>query len=116
LLNFKNPEDQIARWFEILAAYDFEIEHRAGHSHANADGPLISYSRTTKERLFPIQVSLPFLSMILENLDPYHSSDIQLIFLLLSQKSCHYPMWKDHSGNSDININDNMGDNSTYAD
>jgi hypothetical protein len=37
LLNFKNPEGQIARWFEILAAYDFEIEHRAGRSHANAD-------------------------------------------------------------------------------
>jgi hypothetical protein len=33
----KNPEGQIARWFEILAAYDFEIEHRAGRSHANAD-------------------------------------------------------------------------------
>ena len=37
LLNFKNPEGQIARWFEILAAYDFKIEHRAGRSHANAD-------------------------------------------------------------------------------
>ena len=37
LLNFKNPEGQIARWFEVLAAYDFKIEHRAGRSHANAD-------------------------------------------------------------------------------
>jgi hypothetical protein len=37
LLNFKNPEGQIARWFENLAAYDFEIEHRAGCSHANND-------------------------------------------------------------------------------
>ncbi|CAC5421299.1 unnamed protein product [Mytilus coruscus] len=33
----QNPEGQIARWFEILAAYDFKIEHRAGRSHANAD-------------------------------------------------------------------------------
>ena len=37
LLNFKNHEGQIVRWFEILAAYDFKIEHRAGRSHANAD-------------------------------------------------------------------------------
>ena len=37
LLNFKNPEGQIARWFESLSSYDFKIEHRAGHSHNNAD-------------------------------------------------------------------------------
>jgi hypothetical protein len=30
LLNSKNPEGQIGRWFEILAAYDFDIEHRTG--------------------------------------------------------------------------------------
>ena len=37
LLNFKNPEGQLARWFEFLSAYDFKIEHRAGRSHNNAD-------------------------------------------------------------------------------
>ena len=37
LLNFKNPEGQLARWFEVLASYDFHIEHRAGRSHNNAD-------------------------------------------------------------------------------
>jgi hypothetical protein len=37
LLNFKNPEGQLARWFEVLASYDFRIEHRAGRSHNNAD-------------------------------------------------------------------------------
>jgi hypothetical protein len=47
-----------------------------------------------------VQVSLPFLSMILENLDLYHFSDIQSIFLLLSQKSCHYPIrkWENADG------------------
>jgi hypothetical protein len=30
LFNFKNPEGQLARWFEVLASYDFRIEHRAG--------------------------------------------------------------------------------------
>ena len=38
LINFKSPEGQLARWFEILAAYDFCIEHRAGLKHGNADG------------------------------------------------------------------------------
>jgi hypothetical protein len=38
LLNFKNPEGQLARWMEVLAEYNFIIEHRAGRSHGNADG------------------------------------------------------------------------------
>ena len=37
LLNFKNPEGQVARWIERLQPYDFEITHRAGRSHSNAD-------------------------------------------------------------------------------
>ena len=37
ILNFKNPEGQMARWLEILSSYDFEIVHRAGKSHSNAD-------------------------------------------------------------------------------
>lgn len=40
LFNFKNPEGQLARWFEVLASYDFKIEHRAGRSHNNADHAL----------------------------------------------------------------------------
>ena len=27
----------MARWLEILSSYDFEIVHRAGKSHSNAD-------------------------------------------------------------------------------
>lgn len=37
LLQFKNPEDQIARWIERLESYDFNIEHRKGGKHNNAD-------------------------------------------------------------------------------
>lgn len=37
LINFKNPEGQIARWLEVLSTYDFEIQHRAGRIHSNAD-------------------------------------------------------------------------------
>ena len=38
LLNFKDPEGQIARWIQVLGEYDFRIIHRAGRSHGNADG------------------------------------------------------------------------------
>ena len=38
LMNFKNPEGQVARWLEILSAYEMDIEHRAGNKHKNADG------------------------------------------------------------------------------
>ncbi|KAJ8349370.1 hypothetical protein SKAU_G00245000 [Synaphobranchus kaupii] len=37
LLNFKDPEGQVARWLEQLQGYDFEIRHRAGRLHGKAD-------------------------------------------------------------------------------
>lgn len=37
LLTFKNPEGQTARWLQVLAEYDFVIEHRPGRRHGNAD-------------------------------------------------------------------------------
>ena len=38
LLNFRNPEGQTARWLNILAKYDFEVEFRPGSKHSNSDG------------------------------------------------------------------------------
>ena len=32
------PSDQVARWLEALAEMDYEVEHRAGSKHGNADG------------------------------------------------------------------------------
>ncbi|KAJ8332318.1 hypothetical protein SKAU_G00426730 [Synaphobranchus kaupii] len=32
-----DPEGQVARWLEQLQGYDFEIRHRAGRLHGNAD-------------------------------------------------------------------------------
>lgn len=37
LLQFKNPEGQLARWIERLQSYDFVIDHRKGGLHGNAD-------------------------------------------------------------------------------
>ena len=33
LLNFKNPEGQVARWLEVLQTYNFKILHRPGLWH-----------------------------------------------------------------------------------
>ena len=38
LRNFKNPRGQVARWLERLDDFDFEVEHRPGQLHGNADG------------------------------------------------------------------------------
>ncbi|KAJ8037598.1 hypothetical protein HOLleu_18448 [Holothuria leucospilota] len=37
LMSFKEPTDQTARWIEILSQFNFDIEHRAGKRHSNAD-------------------------------------------------------------------------------
>lgn len=37
LLNFKNPEGQVARWIQRLQEYDYETHHRRGTLHGNAD-------------------------------------------------------------------------------
>lgn len=37
ILDFKNPEGQVARWIERLQEYQFKIEHRRGQMHGNAD-------------------------------------------------------------------------------
>ena len=37
LFRFKEPEGQIAHWLEMLGSYEFDIQHRAGKLHSNAD-------------------------------------------------------------------------------
>ena len=37
LFRWKQPEGQIARWMELLGPYEFDIEHRPGKLHGNAD-------------------------------------------------------------------------------
>ena len=38
ILNLKDPEGQLARWLEVITEYDFQVVHRPGVKHANADG------------------------------------------------------------------------------
>lgn len=37
LKNFKDPEGMVARWISVLETFDFEIKHRKGVLHGNAD-------------------------------------------------------------------------------
>ena len=37
LQSFKEPQGQVGRWLEMLARYDYTIEHRPGKKHQNAD-------------------------------------------------------------------------------
>lgn len=37
LTNFKQPEGQLARWLEQLGQYEYDIVHRPGKLHKNAD-------------------------------------------------------------------------------
>ena len=37
LRTFKEPQGQVARWLETLEEYDFELIHRPGSQHTNAD-------------------------------------------------------------------------------
>ena len=37
LFSLKEPKDRIARWLEIMSAYQFLVEYRPGRKHGNAD-------------------------------------------------------------------------------
>ena len=37
LKSFKEPEGQLARWLQVLEQFDFQVVHRPGEKHANAD-------------------------------------------------------------------------------
>lgn len=54
LQNFKEPEGQLVRWLEKLQQFDFEIVHRRGRKHTNADAlsrlPCVQCGRETHKQ------------------------------------------------------------------
>ena len=38
LCRWHEPSAQVARWLEIFSAINYQLEHRAGRHHGNADG------------------------------------------------------------------------------
>lgn len=51
LTNFKEPEGMVARWLAMLGTYDFDVQHRRGTLHGNAD----ALSRRPRKRCQRVQ-------------------------------------------------------------
>ncbi|GBL67472.1 Retrovirus-related Pol polyprotein from transposon 297 [Araneus ventricosus] len=81
LLNFREPEGQISRWIQRLQEYDFEIQHRKGTSHGNADAlsqrPCKeSYKHCTNaEKKFGMETDISV--KVLTTEDAWSSSEVQ---------------------------------------
>ena len=58
LQELKEPEGRLARWAIKFQAYDFEIIHKAGDKHQNADGlsclPMVSVLIDEANKLFEL--------------------------------------------------------------
>ncbi|GBN76452.1 Retrovirus-related Pol polyprotein from transposon 297 [Araneus ventricosus] len=83
LLNFKEPEGHIARWIQRLQKYDFEIQHRKGTSHGNADAlsrrPCTESCKhcTNAERKFGMEIDISVKVLTTTSVDPWSSCEIQ---------------------------------------
>ena len=51
LRNFKEPEGQLVRWLEKLQKIDFEIVHRRGKKHSNADALVVFHAANVVGRI-----------------------------------------------------------------
>ncbi|GBN32942.1 Retrovirus-related Pol polyprotein from transposon 297 [Araneus ventricosus] len=83
LLNFKEPEGQIPRWIQRLQEYDFEIQHRKGTSHGNADAlsrrPCTESCKhcTNAEKKFGMEIDISVKVLTTTSVDPWSSYEIQ---------------------------------------
>ncbi|GBM41568.1 hypothetical protein AVEN_100601-1 [Araneus ventricosus] len=83
VLNFKEPEGQIARWIQRLQEYDFEIQHRKGTSHGNADAlsrrPCTESCKhcTNAEKKFGMEIDISVKVLTTISVDPWSSCEIQ---------------------------------------
>ncbi|GBN71321.1 Retrovirus-related Pol polyprotein from transposon 297 [Araneus ventricosus] len=83
LLKLKEPEGQIARWIQTLQEYDFEIQHRKGKSHGNADAfsrrPCRENCRhcSKAEKKFGIETDTSVKVLTTASVDPWSSCEIQ---------------------------------------
>ncbi|GBM79924.1 Transposon Ty3-I Gag-Pol polyprotein [Araneus ventricosus] len=77
----REPEGQIARWIQRLQEYDFEIQHRKGTSHGNADAlsrrPCKESCKhcTNAEKKFGMETDISV--KVLTTEDAWSSSEVQ---------------------------------------
>lgn len=104
MLNFKNLEGQIAPWIETLASYEFEIEHRPGCLHGNADAlsrrPCIenecTYCAKAETKYLPEQLTQKCSVVETRNSSPKMSSEpdkgqVQTIDFDIGKMQCEDP-------------------------
>ncbi|GBO45355.1 Retrovirus-related Pol polyprotein from transposon 297, partial [Araneus ventricosus] len=79
--NLREPEGQIARWIQRLQEYDFEIQHRKGTSHGNADALSLRPCKesckhcTNAEKKFGMETDISV--KVLTTEEPWSSSEVQ---------------------------------------
>ena len=75
IYSMKEPEGQLARWLEQLQEYDFEVVHRKGRNHLNADALSRVQGPTQKDSagvfaVTPVAGNLQLLQQRDENIAP----------------------------------------------
>ena len=128
LLNFKNPEGQVARWIERLETYDINIVHRSGIRHGNCDAlsrrPCTNclycdrlerrdQERTiagghTYSRIYALSNMEPWITSpwvkgwSIDELIKWQNEDPNLRKIIQWKTEDNRPLWKYLSGESDI--------------
>lgn len=104
LLQFKNPEGQVARWIERLQEYNFTVEHRAGKSHNNADAlsrrPCPSdckHCSKIEEKEFCLRTTVMNEDWLPKTLQKDQEDDPELKLLLDWKTKGQRPRWEDVS-------------------
>ncbi|CAG2216581.1 Retrovirus-related Pol polyprotein from transposon 297 [Mytilus edulis] len=96
LFNFKDPQGQLARWLETLSQYNFDIQHRPGVKHQNAD----SLSRREYDLSLCDHIKQE-LEILNKRLQPTGESYQLLVPKVLRKEvmtSCHNTMYSAHFG------------------
>ena len=82
LSKFKQPEGQLARWIEKLQEYHFDIVHRPGRKHSNADSlsrlPCRQCGRDSQEPTVTVAATTVNNTPLLQQYSTQHSCQSQL--------------------------------------
>jgi len=111
LLQFKNPEGQVARWIEILQNYDFTIEHRKGEQHKNADSLSRRPCNLNCKHCFRLEnkegaVDVKSIEIVAEwtpeQIKDDQKQDTDLVKIITAKERDERPDWKDISKESPV--------------
>ena len=108
LYNFKDVQGQLARWLETLSSFDFDIHHRPGHQHKNADALSRIPSRSgacitevTQTKVTCASISNVFSGMSKDELSQAQRNDPDLSIIIgWKEKSAEKPARGQVSSNS----------------